>query len=417
MMAAGALLALGALTLAGCDRDDSAPASPPAQTDATPPNALPTSRKVTSSANKPPVFEDPFHDVTGPVQPDKLTAKVIQTLAVFDHPASSVVSLDGKLLFVTNSASIITGLSYNKGSISKLEIDPADGRLRMVRPDFIVGLHAPMGIAALPKATGKFPAGTIFVATGTTAGLDDKGNHIEDIKKFNPGVSIFDPATGRSLGFIPMGDGHAVAKLIRHPVLAPAGLCFDPSGDLYVADGGNTGRDLDPPVIGRPGIIRIANGNIDAMAQDQAQGEVAYLPVRHIPAAVFYSRIDDGLYWTTCDGEGGGGGAVYRLPRKEFPQQNMINNVVGDLGALMGLTITPNGSLIAARLDGDLALVTKKILAQVGFYESASFSSPGDIKLHTLANGYNILYLPEQEPGSELPWKQRLRVILLPSGI
>src|SRR5258706_16368410 len=89
--AAVALLVLGALVIAGCDRDDSTPSNPPPRTDTTPADALPTTRKVTSSANKPPVFEDPFHDVTGPVQPDKLTAKVIQTLAVFDHPASSAV--------------------------------------------------------------------------------------------------------------------------------------------------------------------------------------------------------------------------------------------------------------------------------------------------------------------------------------
>jgi hypothetical protein len=95
----------------------------------------------------------------------------------------------------------------------------------------------------------------------------------------------------------------------------------------------------------------------------------------------------------------------------------MVSNIVGDLGALLGVAITPNGSMIASRMDGDLALLTKKILAQVAFEEEASFSTPADFKLLTLPNGYNILYVPEQEPNSQARGQQRLRVILLPSSI
>ena len=51
------------------------------------------------------------------------------------------------------------------------------------------------------------------------------------------------------------------------------------------------------------------------------------------------------------------------------------------------------------------------------FEEEASFSTPGDIKMITLPNGYNILYVPEQEPNSQVHGKQRLRVILLPASI
>ncbi len=68
-------------------------------------------------------------------------------------------------------------------------------------------------------------------------------------------------------------------------------------------------------------------------------------------------------------------------------------------------------------LDGDLALVTKKILGQVSFYDSGSFSSPADIKLLSLPNDYNLLYVPEQETFATVPWKQRLRVVLLPSSL
>jgi DNA-binding beta-propeller fold protein YncE len=414
-----AILLLGTCVLLGCDKDDNTPAVqavPPSNT--TPPPAPPASKPAPiTSAPRITNFNDSFHDITGPVKPDKIIAKVIQTLPVFNHPTGCTVSLDGKYLFVTNSAVVVNGVEYNKGSISKLEIGP-DGRLKMIDPDFIKGLHAPMGIAPLPKATAAFPAGSLFVTTGMTTGLDDKGQPIDDVTRFNPGVNVFDPATGKSLGFIPMGGKHAIAKALRHPVLDPAGVCFDPLGNLYVADSANTGRDLDPPIIGLPGIFRIMNADLDGYAQDQPQKEAPeYLAVRHLPFAVYYSTADDAIYWTTCDGQPGGGGAVYRIPRADFPAQNMVNSIVGDLGALLGVVITPNGSMIASRIDGDLALLTKKILAQVAFDEDASFSTPADIKLLTLPSGYNILYVPEQEPNSQARGKQRLRVILLPTSL
>jgi DNA-binding beta-propeller fold protein YncE len=424
-------IALGMFTLAGCDRDNSnnsgasrkASSSSSYTEDSTPLTPTPAATTPSSKPSKTAVsdsgssgFTGTFHDVTGPVEPDKLTAKVIQTLSVFNHPASTAVSLDGRYLFVTNSASTLSGMEYNKGSISKLELQP-DGRLKMLKTDFVQGLHAPMGIAALPKATGRFPAGSLFVSTGMTAGVDDKGERIDDITRFNPGVSIIDPESGKALGFIPVGPKHAVSRGAHHVVLAPAGLCFDSDANLYVCDMGNTGKDLEPEVIGIPGIIKISHTAIDAYAQDQEQPGLAYLPVLHVPAAVFYSKMDDALYWTTSDGQTGAGGAVYRSPRANFPDQAMVSNVIGDLGPLMGVVIMPSGCLIASRIDGDLALINKRIMAQVGFYEDASFSSPCDIKLLTLRNGYNILYVPEQEPNSSDPWKQRLRVVLLPSGI
>jgi DNA-binding beta-propeller fold protein YncE len=423
-------ITLGAFALAGCDRDNTnnsgaaRDSSSSSYTDdsttitPTPATTTPSSKPSKTAVADPGAtgFTGTFHDVTGPVEPDKLVAKVIQTLPVFNHPASTAVSLDGRYLFVTNSSSTLNGLEYNKGSISKLELQP-DGRLKMLKTDFVQGLHAPMGIAALPKATGRFPAGSLFVSTGMTSGVDDKGARIDDITRFNPGVSIIDPESGKALGFIPVGPKHAVSRGAHHIVLAPAGLCFDSDGNLYVCDLGNTGKDLEPEVIGIPGIIKIGRTAIDAYAQDQEQPGLSYLPVLHMPAAVFYSKTDDALYWTTSDGKTGAGGAVYRSPRADFPDQAMVSNVIGDQGPLMGVVITPGACLIASRIDGDLVLINKRIMAQVGFYEDASFSSPCDIKLLTLGNGYNILYVPEQEPNSSDPWKQRLRVVLLPSGL
>jgi hypothetical protein len=289
----------------------------------------------------------------------------------------------------------------------------------MIDREFVKDIHAPLGIAVLPKATGKFPAGSLFVCTGATSGCDDKNERITAVKKFNPGVSVIDPDSGKLIGFIPMGPGRAVAKSIYFPVLAPTGICFDPNGHLYVADTGNTGKELEPKLIGHAGILRIRHQHIDNFADDKDSPSVSFVPASHEPASIFYSKVDDALYWTTSDGKGPAGGGVYRIPPENFPQQNMVQNILGgaDLGPLMGVCITPKGSLIASRLDGELALMNEKVIDRVRFFEDGSFSSPAEVKLHILKDGYNVLYVPEQEPNATEPWKQRLRVILLPTKL
>jgi hypothetical protein len=218
-----------------------------------------------------------------------------------------------------------------------------------------------------------------------------------------------------------MGPGTSAARNLIHPTLQPNGLCFDADGNLFIADGGGGGDELEPPARGRPGVKRIKHADLDPYADNKPGGELMFINVRHVPNGVYYSKADDALYWTTCDGDGPAGGAVYRLPRKDFPQQSSVGNVVGDLGPLDGLFITPAGSLVAARMhDGDVAFVTKRqlgILRFLGHDEEFKLAHPADVKLHTLANGNNVLYVPEQEPDAKGPWKQRLRVVLLPSRL
>jgi hypothetical protein len=408
-----ASLVLAAAALHGCNRDTglnttATTTDPDAGTPApTTQGAVTPSFTLNTNATA-----DSFVDVPGPIKPDRIYAKCVQTITGFNHPAACTLSLDGKYLFVSNSAATLNGMAYSQGAISKLEILP-DGRLKMLNPTFVDHLHAPMGLAVLPKATAKYPAGSLFVSMGMSNACDERGDRITEIKKFNIGVGIFDPDKGNFIGFIPMGPERALSKVLNHPVLAPSGLCFDNDATLYVADAGNTGRELDPQVVGQPGIIGIRHAGIDALTENQVKGDPMFLLVRHIPATVYYSKIDDGLYWTTRDDTPAAG--VYRTEKKMFPQTTMVQNVVGDLGALMGVAITPKGTLIASRLDGDLSFMTKKVLDQVSFNESGSFSSPGDFRMVTHPAGYNLLYIPEQEPNAPDPWKQRLRVIVLPS--
>src|SRR6266566_369047 len=203
LTAALAASLLAAAALHGCNRDagisstagtdpDANAAAPSTQATATPSFSL----NVNATA-------DSFVDVPGPIKPDRINAKCVQTLTGFNHPAACTLSLDGKYLFVSNSAATLNGMAYSQGAISKLEVLP-DGRLKMLNPSFVDHLHAPMGMGVLPKATAKYPAGSLFVSMGMTNASDERGDRITEIKKFNTGVGIFNPENGNFIGFIPM---------------------------------------------------------------------------------------------------------------------------------------------------------------------------------------------------------------------
>lgn len=376
------------------------------------------------------ISRDPTElDIKGPVQPDAMVAKLIQTLVGFHHPKACVVSPDGKFLYVTNSVVGDSGFVVGKGYISQLQIQE-DGRLKMLKARWVEGLTAPQGLAFLTKATKRFPAGTLFVCTGMTHQADEAGAPVDDHAKCKPGLTIIDPEQAKVIATMPMGPKTAVARSLYHPVLAPVGLAIDPDGDLYIGDRGHTGKFLQPETQGRPGILRIKQQNIDAYASDKMEGNVSFVSVRHEPNGVYYCKLDDGLYWTTCDGQGPAGGAVYRMPRRQFPQDNMVENVVGDIGPLEGMIITPirqqvasgnrwGGTLLVSRAQGDLMFVTRKKLDSMQFLseDQPVFSTPADMKLHTLPNGWNIIYVPETDPPSIDEGKQRVRVVLMPAGM
>lgn len=407
------------LALAGCEGGDEIHvtpdvAVPPKHTTSASPTTTTTRPRPKNNQPEPPFWAELVEK--GSLKPDRAVARVLQVMDEFDHPSSVVATPDGNTLYVANTAQSSAGAQMNKGSISRLTIDN-DGRLKMEKAKWVEGLHLPMGLTVMTKGTKKFPVGTLVVTNGATTGVDANGDQVQDIKKFTPRITFLDPVNGQVLGHIPLGEGTPVAKSVYHPVLSPCGLTFDQDGHLFVADTGNTGKTLDPEVSTRPGIIRIRYANIDEFADGKSDGNVSYVPVRHEPAAIYHCPLDDGLYWTTSDGRGPAGGAVYRIPRTLFPQQNMINNAIGDVGPLMGVTITPRGTMIMSRIEGDLAFINQSKIAFIPFNSQFSFNSPGDIKMLNFRNGNNILYVPETDPASSESWKQRLWVILLPAAL
>ncbi len=411
-----ALVPLIGIALGGCNKsDDDLPEIPTAPNPVADQRARPTSYPTYKPTSVPVITDFTAMDIKGSVVPDKLFAKIIQTVVGFNHPQAVAISRDGKFLYVTNSAAMgPNGMLVGGGSISKLAIGD-DGRLTLVKHDLTTGLTCPMGIALSTKDTKKFPAGTLFVSTGMTWGCDEKGDAIAAMDKFKPGVTIIDSQSGQILATIPMGPKTAVAQSVFHTVVSPNGLTFDRDGDLYICDSGNTGQYLDPVVGNRPGVLRIKLKNVDSFTENAAQGNVDYMHMRYVPVAILDSPLDPGLYFA-CAGEGLAGGSVWRMEKKDYPQE-ILQNVAGALGPLTGLGIAPNKALYMSRQDGDIALITSRVMGQLRFVteEQPVFKTPGDFRLLKLANGQVITYLPEQDPGP-IDRKQRLRVILMPAG-
>src|SRR5918996_2607555 len=93
-------------------------------------------------------------------------AVIVQVLKAFDNPEGAIFSADGSHVFISNAAEIgdradTFGWAEGEGYISKLEVQP-NGELEMLDEKLIDGLTGPLGMAVLPVATDRFPAGTIF---------------------------------------------------------------------------------------------------------------------------------------------------------------------------------------------------------------------------------------------------------------
>ena len=121
-------------------------------------------------------------EIHGGVHPSP--AVILQVLKEFDNPEGAIFSADGSHVFISNAAeagnlSEKFGWVEGAGYISKLEVK-ANGELVIVEKKLIGGLTGPLGMGVLPVATGKFPAGTIFLCTGSAPLVDSDGQVVKD---------------------------------------------------------------------------------------------------------------------------------------------------------------------------------------------------------------------------------------------
>ena len=125
---AGIVGLLALIGQGGCNKNDEEvifPGTTSKTENSTTRTAIPTFKPTTLPAAADPTAMD----FKGPVTADNISAKIIQTLVGFNHPQAVAISLDGKFLYVTNSAATgPTGMLLGAGSISKLAIG-ADGQI------------------------------------------------------------------------------------------------------------------------------------------------------------------------------------------------------------------------------------------------------------------------------------------------
>jgi hypothetical protein len=354
-------------------------------------------------------------------QPNGLTptdARVLQTLDGFHRPESCTFSQDGKTFFVSNVASGTYGPEENfllvrgEGFISKLAVDE-QGQARMIEREFVTGLDAPLGITVLPKATSKFPAGTLFVNVGFWLQGREDGTYTAAPAELGTGITAIDPETGDVLGHIPVGEGSKVAEALGFACYGLNGACFDGEGNFYAAEHGEAAT-TDPARTGQAGILKIPHDAIDPLAAGQAARGVAFQPVPFGPNGVAWRASDNHIYFVTSSGgEDPRGGAVFRVPQQSFPVEPLPEPAIKGVGKLDGIAFTPAGTTLVSRMSGDLFAFEKGFASGRKIPLGFELKSPSDIKLQVLPDGSSILAVPEQQPAGE-PNAQRVRLIDLP---
>jgi hypothetical protein len=337
-----------------------------------------------------------------------------QTLRGFDNPISCAFSLDGKILYVVNSARGEYGWIYGKGAISAVDVS-ADGTLSIAEIKFTSNLGGPMGIAILPVAVGRFPAGTIFVSHGGAWVVDRSGELVRNSFDLETGVLAIDPATGQVVGKLLMGPGSAFSKSVGHGVVNPLGLGFDFQGNLFLCDTGSGGRNLDPPAVGKPGVLKIPGSVLEDIAANRQVGGVEFFDVPYVPTNVFWDSSKNGLIVTTGGRVGPLGGAIFRLPRADFTATGQVETIGQGVGAITGAFITQNGTFYATVSSGEIRKIrSKKKSRQVNLRPELFLVSPGSLATKPLGNGQLMVVMTEQAGGGIADWQQRVQVLFFP---
>ena len=246
---------------------------------------------------------------TMPAGVHPVPAIVIQVLKAFDNPEGTLFSADGKHLFVSNAAEIGDrgkdfGWTEGEGYVSKLDVN-ADGTLTMVKEQLVAGLTGPLGMGVLPVATAKFPAGTIFLCTGSAPMVDKDGAIIKDPAKLQTKLLAFNE-DGKVLGEIPTGHGSLFEQINGGPVALINALGFDKEGNVYFADTAFGAAQFDPPFEGKSGVWMIPHDALDALAGgEKPKNAPKFIAIPGNPDGVEVSPKDGKVYVNTVGPVGG----------------------------------------------------------------------------------------------------------------
>ena len=342
-------------------------------------------------------------------------AVLLQTLDQFHRPESVVFSLNGKYLYVGNCASDLFGEEKEKigflrgaGAISRCTVDE-NGNVEIEKQKFITGLNGPTGLCILPKATKKYPVGTLMVNQGMSLQVDNDGNSITNLEDLGVGVDFYDPNNGKLLGRIPMGPESKVATAIGHVPLLLNSMAFDMNGNLYITDTAIGGDRLTPRSYQYPGLIRIEHSSIDNLSEDG----ISFTFIPGVPNGIGFWEKENAMVLVTMGGnDKPGGTAIYKLPIESFPMKTVPAPLFNDVGRADGIAFSPKGTIITSRFSGDLLAIP--INGQPRSLILEPFKAPADHRLLTLEDGSSILAVPEQDRTDPKPWNQNVKIIKIP---
>jgi hypothetical protein len=359
-----------------------------------------------------------------PMYPQK--AQVVQQLKAFDNPEAAIFSADGRHVFISNAAELGNpdkGFHWIRGQgyISKLSVNP-DGTLKMDQQKLISGLTAPLGMAVLPVATGRFPRGTIFVVEATAPLAEADGTEVKDASKIDPKIIAFNEQ-GKVLGSIKLGKGSAAEK--ASGVIATLGnaLAFDKQGNLYMAETGIGGGQFQPPIpTNGGGVYMFPASALDALASG-ADAPVRYLPMPQSGPDGIEVAPDGKIHFNSV-GLGAGlkdpaEGGMYRVNKQDFESGTQPEPFRRGLGALDGLDFA--GSI---RLDTEIKNTNGIVVTPasgetsylLGLDQDIKLAGPADIAVNKRSDGSYLVVIPELSATSPNNGDNPVTVLRLPAN-
>ncbi len=360
-------------------------------------------------------------------------ATVLQVIKRFDNPEGAIFSADGSHVFISNAAEIggsTFGWTEGKGYVSKLAVN-ANGTLTLVEERLIDGLSGPLGMAVLPVATGKFPAGTIFLCTGSAPLVDAVGKVVTEPERLQTKLLAFNEA-GQTLGAIPTGHGSAIEQLNGSPITLCNALGFNQDGDLFVADTAFGAEQFKPPFTGKSGLWLIPHGALDALAEgSQPADPPRFVAVAGGPDGAEVSPKDGKIYINTVGAVAGADpaeGAIYAFAKAAFAGDaaaaKLPPPVDSGLGALDGLDFTAGGAMLNTQIKDDRPAqlyvscpgkpATTLALEPGGTW--ADLTGPADIAVRRSSDGAQLVVVPELFAGGPNTTTDEVTVLVLPAG-
>lgn len=290
--------------------------------------------------------------------PSPLEVRLIGRIEGCTNPESAELLPDGERFVFGNCAMTVGVPSYRQGAglvylrgqafISRGRIVSRD-RVELEERSFVQGLTGALGLDMLRKGTARFPAGTMFLATGGNPIIEPGTQTIlTDPKLQRPCAYGFDPLTGAHRGSIPLWAGSAIAKRFN-ALDQPNGMAVNAAGDLFVGDIPNSNPTAQLPSPVPSAVYRIPHAALDVLAAhgDAGADGVQRIEIPGFVNGVTISPLDQSVWIVSCSLHDPAQGGIYRLTADDFALGRLPEPRVSGLGILDGVGLTKRGSVIA----------------------------------------------------------------------